>query len=178
MFPCHVCPGSAGTGERAFSVSVDAALADGDFQGMGVFRSDEVGRRREWRVPRCPVIVSMSPPGYPSAWFDPSRARCRFPWQCHGNSIDSAVCCRRGCRRRRAASGLRSRAAWIWAWRPASISRGLTYPIAPCSRTALWWPAWRSIRRHASCCVSGVPGRIHSLFNDLSQRSNLSLDCG
>ena len=30
---------------------------------MGVFRSDEVGRQRERRVPRCPVIVSMSPPG-------------------------------------------------------------------------------------------------------------------
>ena len=29
------------------------------------------------------IIVSMSPPGYPSAWLLPSRARFRFTWQGH-----------------------------------------------------------------------------------------------
>src|ERR1035441_4296893 len=28
-------------------------------------------------------IVSMSPPGYPSAWLHPCRARFRFAWQSH-----------------------------------------------------------------------------------------------
>jgi len=34
--------------------------------------------KREKLVPALLVIVSMSPPGYPSAWLHPCRARFRF----------------------------------------------------------------------------------------------------
>ena len=34
-----------------------------------------------------PIIVSMSPPGYPSAWLHPCRARFRFTWQSHCSSV-------------------------------------------------------------------------------------------
>jgi hypothetical protein len=34
---------------------------------------------------------SMSPPGYPSAWLPPGRARLRFTWQAHCSS--AAPCC-------------------------------------------------------------------------------------
>ena len=37
-----------------------------------------------------------------------------------------AACCRRSCRKRRACSSLRSRSAWISAWRPSSMSCGVT----------------------------------------------------
>src|SRR2546428_13308262 len=53
---------------------------------MGVFRSDEVWGERELKVPRS-IIVSMSPPGYPSAWLHPCRARFRFAWQNHCSSL-------------------------------------------------------------------------------------------
>ena len=39
---------------------------------------------------RAPFIVSMSPPGYPSAWLRPRRARFRFAQQDHCSS--SASC--------------------------------------------------------------------------------------
>jgi hypothetical protein len=42
-----------------------------------------------------------------------------------------------GGRCRRASTSLRSRIAWISAGRQASMSRGVTYPIALCSRTVL-----------------------------------------
>ena len=53
----------------------------GDFQGIWVFRSDVVlgGARKVSSA--LLIIVSMSPPGYPSAWFRPRRARFRFAWQ-------------------------------------------------------------------------------------------------
>ena len=81
-----MCAGSAGTGERALRVSVRCRPAGGDFQGIGVFRSDGVlGRAR--KLTSAPVIiVSMSPPGYPSAGLLPSRARFRFTRQRHCNS--------------------------------------------------------------------------------------------
>ena len=40
---------------------------------------------------RAPFIVSMSPPGYPSAWLHPCRARLRFTRQVHCSS--AARCC-------------------------------------------------------------------------------------
>src|SRR5258708_31955154 len=47
---------------------------------MGVFRSDEVWESARG-LPAPSIIVSMSPPSYPSAWLHPCRARFRFPWQ-------------------------------------------------------------------------------------------------
>ena len=95
-----------------------------------------LGRARKGSF-RAPVIVSMSPPGYPSAWLHPCRARFRFAWHSHCNSLVHAACCRRSCRCRRASSSLRSRAAWISFCRPASMSAGVTKPIALCRRTVL-----------------------------------------
>src|SRR6266566_8422 len=69
------------------------------FQGMGVFRSDDVWGERELKVPRS-IIVSMSPPGYPSAWLHPCRARFRLAWQSHCSAsplIWVAVCCAAAC---------------------------------------------------------------------------------
>src|SRR5205085_8459161 len=43
------------------------------------------GRERRTSAPSH--IVSMSPPGYPSAWLHPCRARFCFTWQCHFNSF-------------------------------------------------------------------------------------------
>ena len=43
----YSCPGSAGTGEPTFRSSVEDRPAGGDFPRHGVFRSDEVGSRRE-----------------------------------------------------------------------------------------------------------------------------------
>jgi len=45
---------------------------------MGVYRSDDVKRQRASVTPALPVVVSMSPPGYPSARLLPSRAGFRF----------------------------------------------------------------------------------------------------
>jgi hypothetical protein len=39
---------------------------------------DSLGKQRKNLVPALPIIVSMSPPGYPSAWLRPSRARFFF----------------------------------------------------------------------------------------------------
>src|SRR5437660_10028413 len=41
-------------------------------------------------------------------------------------NVEDAACCRRSCRWLRASSNLRSRAAWISACRPASLSCGVT----------------------------------------------------
>ena len=32
-----------------------------------------------------PIIISMSPPGYPSAWLHPRIARLSFTWQADGS---------------------------------------------------------------------------------------------
>jgi hypothetical protein len=51
----------------------------GDFQGIGVYRSDGCfGERRSTRL-RAPVIVSMSPPGYPSAMV--ASLQCLLPFR-------------------------------------------------------------------------------------------------
>jgi hypothetical protein len=48
-----------------------------DFQGIGVYQSDGWKQRKK-QVLALPIIVLMSPPGYPSAWLPPGRARFRF----------------------------------------------------------------------------------------------------
>ena len=47
--------------------------------------------QREKLVPAPPIIVSMSPPGYPSAWLRPRSARFRFARQDHCSS--ATTCC-------------------------------------------------------------------------------------
>jgi hypothetical protein len=54
----------------------------------GVFRSDG-GWAAQERALTPPFIVSMSPPGYPSAWLRPRSARFRFARQNHCNSATS-----------------------------------------------------------------------------------------
>jgi len=56
----------------------------GSFDPMGVWAAQE-------RVLTPPFIVSMSPPGYPSAWLRPRSARFRFARQDH---CSSATTCR------------------------------------------------------------------------------------
>jgi len=46
----------------------------GSFDPMGVWAAQE-------RSPHAPFIVSMSPPGYPSAWLRPRSAHFRFARQ-------------------------------------------------------------------------------------------------
>src|SRR6266478_6129644 len=50
------------------------------FSRHGVFRSDG-GWAAQERALAPPFIVSMSPPGYPSAWLRPRSARFRFARQ-------------------------------------------------------------------------------------------------
>ena len=49
---------------------------------MGSFDPMEFGRRKN-ESSRPPFIVSMSPPGYPSAWLRPRSARFHFARQDH-----------------------------------------------------------------------------------------------
>src|ERR1700675_2988544 len=58
------------------------------FSRHGVFRSDG-GWAAQERALAPPFIVSMSPPGYPSAWLRPRSARFRFARQNHCNSATS-----------------------------------------------------------------------------------------
>ena len=60
------------------------------FSRHRVFRSDG-GWAAQERVLTSPFIVSMSPPGYPSAWLRPRSARFRFARQVHCSS--AAPCC-------------------------------------------------------------------------------------
>ncbi len=60
------------------------------FSRHGVFRSDG-GWAAQERVLTPPFIVSMSPPGYPSAWLRPRSACFRFSRQDH---CSSATTCR------------------------------------------------------------------------------------
>jgi len=57
---------------------------------MGSFDSMEVGAAQE-RDLTPPFIVSMSPPGYPSAWLRPRSARFHFARPDH---CSSATTCR------------------------------------------------------------------------------------
>src|SRR5229473_3595267 len=58
------------------------------FSRHGVFRSDG-GWAAQERALTPPFILSMSPPGYPSAWLRPRSARFRFARQNHCNSATS-----------------------------------------------------------------------------------------
>jgi hypothetical protein len=58
------------------------------FSRHGVFRSDGGWAAQERALTR-PFIVSMSPPGNPSAWLRPRSARFRFARQNHCNSATS-----------------------------------------------------------------------------------------
>jgi hypothetical protein len=51
----------------------------GDFQGIGVYRSDGCLESAEATRLRAPVIVSMSPPGYPSAMV--ASLQCLLPFR-------------------------------------------------------------------------------------------------
>src|SRR5450759_4316241 len=53
------------------------------------------GEERERRTSALD-IVSMSPPGYPSAWLHPCRARFRFTWRSHCSRVGKI--CKRCCR--------------------------------------------------------------------------------
>ena len=55
---------------------------------MGSFDPMEFGRRKN-ESSRSPFIVSMSPPGYLSAWLRPRSARFRLARQNHCNSATS-----------------------------------------------------------------------------------------
>ncbi len=48
-----------------------------------------IWKPRKEQVLALPFIVSMSPPGYPSAWLRPRRARFRFARQDHCSSTTS-----------------------------------------------------------------------------------------
>ena len=63
-------------GEQAFRPS------GGDFQGIGVYRSDGCFGERRGTGLRAPVIVSMSPPGYPSAMV--ASLQCLLPFRLAG----------------------------------------------------------------------------------------------
>src|ERR1035441_434489 len=65
---------------RRFSVGKQAISARSglDFQGIGVYPSDDFRARAGGLPPARRFIVRMRPPGYPSAWLLPSRARFRF----------------------------------------------------------------------------------------------------
>src|SRR5215469_7641821 len=58
------------------------------FSRQGVFRSDG-GWAAQERVLTLPFIVSISPPGYPSAWLRPCSARLPFSRQDHCSSTTS-----------------------------------------------------------------------------------------
>ena len=72
-----------------FSVSEYSALRAGIFKAWGSLDPMEVGRHKN-ESSRPPFIVSMSPPGYPSAWLHPCSARFRFARQDHCSS--AAIC--------------------------------------------------------------------------------------
>ena len=63
--------------------------------GAGIFKASRstdplrIWKQRKEQVPALPFIVSMSPPGYPSAWLRLRRARFRFARQDDRNSATS-----------------------------------------------------------------------------------------
>src|ERR1700693_5152043 len=69
-----------GTGALGWAPGLRPSVVD--FQGIGVYRSDGcLGERRGTRL-RAPVIVSMSPPGYPSAMV--ASLQCLLPFRLAG----------------------------------------------------------------------------------------------
>ena len=72
-----------------FPLVVNSALRAGIFKAWGLSIRWRLGAQE--RVLTPPFIVSMSPPGYPSAWLRPRSARFRFARQ---NHCSSATTCR------------------------------------------------------------------------------------
>src|SRR2546428_13931113 len=68
---------------------------------MGVYRPMLVSgyecTAREDRLPRCLASARWAPPGYPSAWLHPCRARFCFTWRGHCSRV-RRICKRRYCR--------------------------------------------------------------------------------
>jgi len=61
----------------------------GIFKARGSTDPIRIWKQRKQQVPALPLIVSISPPGYPSAWLRPRRARFRFARQDHCSSTPS-----------------------------------------------------------------------------------------
>jgi hypothetical protein len=59
------------------------------FKASGSTDPMRIWNQRKEQVPALLFIVSMSPPGYPSAWLRPRRARFRFAQQDHCSSTTS-----------------------------------------------------------------------------------------
>lgn len=71
-------------------------LSGADFEGMRVYRPDGGRKGRRMAPARPLLIVSMSPPGYLSAWLRPRSTQrvpgFRFAWLSRSMSISQAVC--------------------------------------------------------------------------------------
>jgi hypothetical protein len=61
----------------------------GIFKASGSTDPMRIWKQRKEQVPALLCIVSISPPGYPSAWLRPRRARFRFARQDHCSSATS-----------------------------------------------------------------------------------------
>jgi hypothetical protein len=66
-------------------------FSGGDFQGIGSFDPMMGAKQRKNVVPALPIIVSMSPPRYPSAWLHPCRACLRFTWRSYCSSASLPI---------------------------------------------------------------------------------------
>jgi len=89
-FPLNACVLVQPEMEKRRSPLVSIPPFGRGFSRHGAFRSDG-GWAAQERVLTAPFIVSMSPPGYPSAWLRPRSARFRFARQ---NRCNSATSCR------------------------------------------------------------------------------------
>ena len=78
-------------GEVTFSVSEYSALRAVISKHQGLPIPMMIWKQRKKQVPALLFIISMSPPGYPSARLHPRRARFRFARQDH---CSSATTCR------------------------------------------------------------------------------------
>jgi hypothetical protein len=72
-----------------FSASEYSAFRGGIFQASRSTDPTRIWKQRKEQIPALLFIVSMSPPGYPSAWLRARRARFRFARQDHCSSTTS-----------------------------------------------------------------------------------------
>ena len=136
-------------------------------------------------LPRS-IIVSMSPPGYPSAWLRPSRARFRFTRQNHCNAAWRSAPIREDARLLTAKLALAPRRFQL------AIARGKDLGLASLQLGQRRDIADGAVQPHPVVMIHvglhqaarifhrqrGTPGRMHSSFSDLCQRSILPFDCG